>query len=266
MSDLFERPPIAQAPISLVLPVWNDDAAVEEVLRGWATHLNGLGRDYEILVVDDASTDRSAALAEAVAAEAGRVQVLRHAEHKGVGAALRTGIAAARHPLLAITDCDSLYQPADLNLLLDAIDKVDVAVGYRVGSAAPPRSLAERLYAGFIRTVFAVRLKDPDCPFKLYRRSVFARIPIQSNGRFVHAEIIAKANFLGCLMTEIALPERTRTRPAPLLTQGTIRERLREARRVFQHPNFGPAVLPAEAAPPPISPVDTGVRPGDLVN
>jgi glycosyltransferase involved in cell wall biosynthesis len=266
MSDLFERPPIAQAPISLVVPVWNDEAAVEEVLRGWSAHLNGLGRDYEILVVDDGSSDRTAALAEAVAADSGRVQILRHPEHKGVGAALRTGIAAAGHPLLAITDCDSLYQPADLNLLLDAIDKVDLAVGYRVGAGAPARGLAERLYGGFIRTVFAVRLKDPDCPLKLHRRSSFARIPIQSNGRFVHAEIIAKANFLGCLMTEVALPERARTRPAPLLTQGTIRERMREAHRVFHHPNFGPAVLPAETAPPPNSPLATGVRPGDLVN
>src|SRR5262245_56804694 len=265
MSDPFDRPPIAQAPISLVLPVWNDEAVVEPVLRDWVAYLQSLGRDYELLLVDDGSTDQTAARAEAVG---GGVRVLRHADHRGVGAALRTGIAEARHPLLAYTDTDSVYQPADLKLLLDAIDQLDVAVGYRTGPAAPRRRLADRLYNWFIRTVFAVRLRDPDCAFKLFRRSFFARIPIQSDGPFAHAEIIAKANFLGCLMTEVALPERAPTRPAPLLERATLRQRMRAAQRVFHHPDFGPAVLPTEPPPPPaeaaaapISPVDTGVRP-----
>jgi hypothetical protein len=97
--------------------------------------------------------------------------------------------------------------------------------------------------------VFGVGLKDPGCSFKLFRRALFRRIPVQSDGPFVHTEVVAKANFLGCLMSEAPVayqpPAATESQPAP----APLRQWLAEAYRVFSHPNFGPAVLPEEANP-----------------
>jgi glycosyltransferase involved in cell wall biosynthesis len=254
MPEHPDLPPIAKEPISVILPTWNDEALLAETVKGWTAYLDGLGRDYELLVVDDGSTDGTGPALDALAQQLGRLRPLHHELHEGIGAALRTGIAAARHPLLFYTDGDSAHQPADLQLLLDEIDKVHLVSGYRLGRAARDRGRWGTLaYRAFARWVFGVRLKDVDCPFKLFRRSIFARIPIQAKGPFVHAEIVAKANFLGCLMTEVALPERPRTHPQPALELEPLKQTLREANWIFHHPDFGPTFLPGEE-PPAVTP------------
>src|SRR5204863_5063535 len=98
MYDSEERPPIAQSPLSILLPTFNDEASVVEVVRAWSNYLASLQRDHELIVIDDGSTDRTAMLVESAAGP--HLRLLRHAEHQGLGAALRTGIAAARHSLL----------------------------------------------------------------------------------------------------------------------------------------------------------------------
>ncbi|HMC88896.1 MAG TPA: hypothetical protein VKI17_05080, partial [Gemmataceae bacterium] len=97
-----------------------------------------------------------------------------------------------------------------------------------------------------------LRLKDADCAFKLFRRSIFARIPIQSDGAFVHAEILAKANFLGCMMAEVEVSYAPRV--ASDMDAAAKRQRRREALRLFRHPDFGPAELaPGASAEQPAS-------------
>jgi glycosyltransferase involved in cell wall biosynthesis len=244
MPEPPERIAIAQAPLSVVVPAYNEEASLEPVLAGWATYLDSLGRDYEILVVDDGSTDRTGERAEALREKYPRVRCLPHATRSGLGAALRTGLAAAQYPLFFYTECSLSYQPADLKLLLEAIDQVDLASGYRVGKSW---SWNDFVFRWLARLLFGVRLKDVDCSFKLFRRSIFARIPIQSNGDFVHAEIVAKANFLGCMLTEV--PITYRPNPSAAIPHRSLRQRWAEAAKVFRHPDFGPAMLPEQPVP-----------------
>jgi dolichol-phosphate mannosyltransferase len=247
MPEHPELPPIAAEPLSVVLPAWNEDSTLAEVIQAWVAYLDGLGREYELLVVEDGSTDGTGALLDTLTQQFNRVRVLRHEMHQGLGAALRTGIAAARHPLLLCTDCDSVQQPADLQLLLDQIDKVHLVASFRRGRGARVRGwFGTCAYRWFVRWIFGVRVKDVDCPLKLFRRAIFSRIPLQSNGTFAQAEIVAKANFLGCLLTEVALPDRLRTRPQPALTVEPLRQTLHEANWVFHQPDFGPPVLPED--------------------
>ena len=250
MPDLFERPPIAQAPLSIVLPACNVEADLGKVLDPWIAYLETLGRDYEVFVVHDGSTDRTAELAGVLEGKYPRFRYLSHAHPPGIGAALRTGLEAAQFPLFCYAECSSAYDPADLARLLEAIDKVDLVSGYRVWqSARPPRFWRRYAYRSFLRFVYGLRLVDVDCAFKLFRRSIFARIPIQSKGSFVHAEILAKANFLGCLMTEA--PVRYEPTPrSPSDPPFTAAWRA-DARRVFFYPDFGPPVLPEAPQPPP---------------
>jgi hypothetical protein len=198
--------------------------------------------------------------------------VLRHAEHRGQGAALRTALAAAAKPLLFYTTADRQYQPSDLPRLLAEIDKVHIVSGFRLWQPVPtalrwlgrlwrlflrvllglsaeplPGWLGgrEHLYRALCRVVFALRMQDVNCAFRLCRREIFARIPIQSEGDFVHTEILAKANFLGCYMNdEVTIAYRPR--------EGAVRERMwQDGKRVFARPDFGPPVLaPAEPAQP----------------
>jgi hypothetical protein len=198
------------------------------------------------------------------------VQVLRGEGAAGPGDALREAVARATKPLLFYTTCDHQYDPADLKLLLAEIDRVHVASGYRRWRTVPvplrllggayrlflrvvfgfaPEPLPgwhgwrEHLYRALIRAVFGVRLRDVNCAFRLMRREVFAHLPIQSRGDFVHAELLAKANFLGCYMTDDVL---VTYRPQG----GGESSWGRDFRRVFSHPSFEAVPKPPDAPEP----------------
>lgn len=266
MPEFPPLPAIATESISIVLLARHAEAHLEAVVGQWVSLLNGLNRTFEILVVDDASPDRTAELAEQLAARNPNIRLLRQSTPQGEGAALRVGIAAAQYPLLAYAPCDRQYQPDDLRRLLAEIDKVHVVSGFRDYLPMPGvLKWLGRVYRGVARWIFAVplepslgwlgwhelfrrcllrltfgiRLQDIGSTFRLFRRSIFARIPIQSDGSFAHVEILAKANFLGQVMTEA--PVRY-TPPVP--EKDPLPDRMwKEGRRVFSHPDFGPAVV-----------------------
>src|SRR5438128_2845320 len=114
MQDHPPRPPIAAEPLSIILTSPRADAERDEALADWVTYLNGLGQEYEILLVNE-SADRPA---EEEAAKYARVQALAPYGRAGFGAALRVGVENARHPLLFYARCDKRYKPADLKQLL----------------------------------------------------------------------------------------------------------------------------------------------------
>src|SRR5579883_3303890 len=100
MPELAPLPPSATAPLSVVLPAWNAAGYLKEVLAEWTSYLDDLGRDYEIILVDDGSSDETPALADELAQNNPRLRVHHHTLRQGFGAALRTGLAAARLPLV----------------------------------------------------------------------------------------------------------------------------------------------------------------------
>ena len=244
-----ERPPVAEAALSVVLVGHNDRAHLEGVLEAWTAYLNALARNYEVLLIDDGSTDGMSRAAEALLERHPQLRLLRHNNRRGLGAALRTGLQHARFPLISYTTCDHQYQPTDLGRLLEWIDRTDLVGGYRVGPRGRrPRGFKARAYRWLIRFLFAVRLRDLDCLFLLARRTIFARIPIQSDGPFAHVEILAKANFLGCLMTEAPVSFQV-PQPESSITKATSRSLLGELYQVFLHPDFGPPIVAEDADP-----------------
>jgi glycosyltransferase involved in cell wall biosynthesis len=294
MPELPKLPPIASKPLSVVLLAHDAGDALESVVAGWVEYLDGLGRDYELILVDDGSRDGTGERAEALAGKYPRLKVLRHAAARGEGAALRTALAVARHPLLFYALCDPRFQPADLGRLLHKsldprkpdpeIDHVHVLSGSRAGRRVPlavrgvgvlwglfcrvvfshrparlPGWLGWRAHAGrlLVRALLGVRYQDVACPFRLIRRDIFARIPLQSDGPFVHVEILAKANFLGHVLggEEVKLgpghhPPVDEPRPG-----GNFRQWTAEFRRLLSQPDFGPPPAP-EPAPPEKEPAE----------
>jgi len=276
MPQLPRLTPIASQPLSVVLLTRNQAAHLEAVLAAWITFLNGLDREYELIVVDDASTDSTGELAEKLAASYRRVVVRRHPRAQGEGAALRTALMLARYPLLFYTLGDPHYQPADLGKLLHKrldphkpdleIDYVHILSASRSGRRIPwPWRILGQLRRVFLRVLFAhtaerspgwlgwkrhatallarilfgIRYRDVACPFRLLRRDIFTRIPLQSDGPFVHVEILAKANYLGLMMGE-EVPLGPGHYP-PLTTAMGREERRQlwaDVSRVLRHPAF----------------------------
>lgn len=259
-------------------------------MPGWLAFLAAHPPGGELIVVDDGSTDDTVTRVEQLADP--RLRVVRHATPQGEGAALRSGLGAAHNPLVFYTLCHPDYRPADLTRLLEApmdpsvggwqIDHVHLMSGYRAGVRMPlplrvvgwvwrvvcvvlfayappplPGWLGWRRHFGRLlaRVFFGLRAQDVSCPFRLMRRDILARMPVQSDGPFAHVELLAKANFLGHLMgEEVPIP----VVPGPV--RANVGQVWREARRLFDRPDFGPPVLPAEPPPPadPVAPVTPG--------
>jgi glycosyltransferase involved in cell wall biosynthesis len=271
--------------VTVVIPVHDAADALGKILPGWRLVLQKCGRDFEILVVDDGSAD--AAAVPRVAAREPNTRVLRHSSRRGYGACLKTALDEAKHPLFFYTAVDYPYTPKDIKLLLDRIDlrddilgkSPDLVSGCRTGIPTPafPRwvgrgwSLFWRVFAGMPMPepapwhgwpafwhktragwVYGVPLADVNSCFKLFRTEFLNKFPIQSDGDFVHTELVAKATFLTSIMDEVPLTPKPD--PVPLL--GDIAD---DKRRVFRDPEFTfcdppqAAVAPNSPAPPPVA-------------
>ena len=270
MPEFVELPPIANEALSVVLLADNDAVHLEKVVADWVTYLNGLDRDYEILLVDDGSMDGTVKLTTPLTDRFRRVKVLRHPARQGEGAALRTGLKMARYPLVCYVRCDPRFGPGELRKMLTQIDKVHLIGACCAGRPAPlfwricgsvnrllgrivlshatepqPGWLGWKRHAGRLlaRLVFGVRNPDVGCPYRLLRREILTRMPLQSNGPFVHVELLAKATFLGRYLGE-DVPLGERARPFAFAERDETGDGVwADAWRLFQQPDFGPPRL-----------------------
>jgi glycosyltransferase involved in cell wall biosynthesis len=119
----------ATQPVSVILPVFNEEGAVAAEIEAIRHVLQARGISHEVIVVDDGSTDRSAEHAAAAGAA-----VIRHVENRGYGAALKTGIDAARYDTIVITDADGTYPADQIPELLERLETADMVVGARTGA------------------------------------------------------------------------------------------------------------------------------------
>lgn len=267
------RPPIAAAPLSVILLAGPASAASDAALALWRQYLEALDRPFEILLLREHPIEQVVLPAED---PTGIVREFPHDRIGGVGPALQEALRIARYPLVVTCPCDGQYQPSDLNRLLASIDLVDIVAGFRVWQPVPwwrrgldaGQSLLARVVLGvgleprrgwlgtlgwrrrlLARWVFGLRLLDPECPYRLYRREVFRNIPLQSRGPFVQVEILAKANHLALMLTEEPVTWTPPTTTAPEVPPFRV-----EASALFRHPDFRAVELqPFAESPAPVS-------------
>ena len=271
----MSKPAAPRDGVTVVIPAHDAAAALDRVLPAWGAVLTNLGRPFEILVVNDGSTDNTAAALDKLAGRVPHLGVLKHDARRGFGACLRTALAEAKHPLFLYAGVDYPYTPTDIKPMLERIDlrdellgqQPDLISGARAGQPRPflvkylsgAWKLFWRVFAGLpvmesppwygwgewwyrarVGWVFGVPLADVNSAFKLYRTAFLKRFPIQSDGDFVHTELVAKATFLTSIMDEVPLTPKSEPLPplGPVWTDGL---------KVFRTPEFAfyePAVPP----------------------
>jgi len=189
-----------------VLPALNEEDAIETVVTRALTVLAGLAADFEIIVVDDGSSDRTGALLDTLAAHDPHVRVIHFARPRGYGAALRAGFAASRLPLVAFTDSDGQFDLGDLERALPLLADADLVVGYRQARVDPTsRRLLSRIYNALVRLLLGVRVQDVNCAFKVFHRHALDAMPLVSDGYGINAEIVARADALGLRVREVGV-------------------------------------------------------------
>jgi glycosyltransferase involved in cell wall biosynthesis len=203
--------------ITIVFPMYNEEAYARRAVDAARSVLTAAGiTDWEIVIVDDASTDGTPALAEAMAREDSRVRVVHNPVNRRLGGALRAGYAAATKDLVFYTDADLPVDLAELPRAVRLLEyqQADVVAAYRFDrtSEGLVRALYTLCYNHLIRTVFGLRVRDVNFAFKLFRRSILEKFTLTSEGSFIDAEFLLRARKAGCAIIQIGLDYFPRTR------------------------------------------------------
>ena len=193
-------------PITIFLPCFNEEQNVERVTREALTVASQISDDYEIIIVNDGSRDRTAEIAEQLAAENPPVRVIHHETNKGYGAALQTGFNSASKELVFYTDGDGQFKIEDIKKLLPHIEKFDIVSGYRISRRDPlHRKINAYMWGVLVNSLFKLKVSDVDSAFKLYRRKIFDEISLTAQGALIDTEILAKAKAKGYTITEVGV-------------------------------------------------------------
>ena len=197
--------------LSLVLPAYNEEAGIAQAIAEADAALRRITRRYEILVVDDGSSDATHEHACRAAETYPAVRVLRHETNFGYGAALRTGFEAARHELVSFTDADCQFDLLDLVRMVPLTDDYPVVVGYRMDRKDPwLRLIYSWTYNRIIRVLLGTGVRDVDCALKVFRADAVRRLLPETNGFFVNTEMLARAKKAGLAVTEVGVTHRPR--------------------------------------------------------
>ena len=200
----------ARPRLTFFFPAYNEEENVAETVRRALDEVGPLvDGSIEVLVVDDGSTDRTAEIADRIAADDPRVRV-HHQENRGYGGALRAGFANASGELIGFSDGDLQFDLREMSRLLDrladASRPVDAVIGYRIKRRDPPhRIFIAKTYNAIASVVFGLRVRDIDCAMKLFRREAFDGLPLATDSPFLSAELLIKLRARGERIAQVGV-------------------------------------------------------------
>ena len=223
----------ANPSVSLVIPMFNEELNIEQALSAAVPALMKYASDYEIIVVDDASTDDSPRLVAEAAAANPRIRLVRHERNRKLGGSLKTGFAHATRQLVFYMDADLPFDPDVLGRAIRAmqVTGADVIAGYRLDRTIEGfrRTVYSYVYNALIGVLFGWPHRDINFSFKLMKREVLETLDLRSEGSLIDAELIVKAKNRGFSIQQIGLDYFPRLRgqshlSSPLVIVRILRE------------------------------------------
>lgn len=226
--------------VSFFYPVYKDEATIREVAERAIAELSNFADEFEILIVNDGSPDRCGEIANELAAEhPGILRVIHHETNQGYGAAVKTGIAAARFDWICMVDGDHEYDVRDVIRMLRLRDYYALVIGFRYKRLySTQRIFISRVYNFVLRQMFKTRFRDVSTGIRVFHRRILDGLNITSDSPFFGAELAIKTMLRGYPVGEMGLqtfPRRFGSGSAvtPRNVLLTIRDMLRTRREVF---------------------------------
>lgn len=184
--------------ISVIFPCYNEEKNIIKQISSAVSALSKITPDYEIIVVNDGSTDKSGILLKQLARQNDKIKIVSHDSNLCYGETLKSGFRQATKDLVFFTSMDNQYDINQINEFLPYIGQNDIVVGYRAKRKDPfHRILIARTYNLLIHILYGLKINDVDCAFKLFKKSVISRLDIKSSYSFIDAEILLKAKRAG---------------------------------------------------------------------
>jgi glycosyltransferase involved in cell wall biosynthesis len=189
--------------ISVVIPAFNEEKNIEKIIYDTIKALKGWTENFEIIVVDDGSSDNTYMIAKNLAAK-GLIKLLRHPKNMGPGKALLTGFSCASCHLVTYISADGQFDPQEIKRFFPIIDDVDIVVAYRTNRCdySLYRLFNSFIYLNLIRLLFGLKVKDVNW-VHLYRKEVIEQIKVNSTGVFMLGESLIRAKGAGFKIAEI---------------------------------------------------------------
>ena len=228
--------------VSLVIPMYNEELSIEHAIACAVEALQAF--DYEIIIVDDASTDRSAEIVRGEMAANPRIRLLQHQVNRKLGGALKTGYGAAGKEVVVYMDADLPFDPEVIGRAVRAlhVTRADMIAGYRLDRTTEgfKRTVYSYLYNTLIGLLFGWPHRDINFSFKLMRREVLEAVELRAEGSLIDAELIVKARNLGFVIQQLGLDYFPRSRgESTLSSPAVILKIFRELIRLYpemKHP------------------------------
>lgn len=181
--------------LSIFFPFWDEEKNIESVVKKAIPVASKVAQKWEIVMVDDGSTDRTLEIAKSLAQKNPNLKVVRNSTNRGYGAALRTGFANCKYSLIVFNDGDDQFDFSQVGRFLEKIKDADIVIGFRKKRIDHPfRHLLMNLLKIWDFIFFGFYFRDIDCGFKLFRRGALKKImPFRSEGAMIATEILTKA-------------------------------------------------------------------------
>lgn len=181
--------------LSIFFPFWNEEKNIENVVKKTIPIALEISEKWEIIMVDDGSSDKTLDIAKALAKEDERLTVISHHKNRGYGASLRTGLEKSRYDLVVFNDGDGQFDFSEVKKFIPKLNYADVVIGYRKKRLDNPfRHILMNLLKIWDLLFFGIYFRDIDCGFKLFKREAINKIfPLKSEGAMITTEILVKA-------------------------------------------------------------------------
>lgn len=219
--------------LSIFLPAYNEADNISKTVK---TLLGSVPEDiiFELIVVDDGSTDKTAEIVRGLMSKEGKIRLIRHRKNLGYGAAIATGFRACKNDWIFFADSDGQFDYTQIKKFIKSAGKYDLVIGYRQKRADPfVRKLNSGIYNLCVKVIYRFWVKDVNCAFKLVKRDVYKDIrPLASRGALVSAELIIKSKRKKYRFLELPVTHKPRKRGVQ--TGANIRVILRSFKEIIR--------------------------------
>lgn len=190
--------------LSIFFPFWNEEKNAENVIKNAIPVAAKIAGKWEIIMVDDGSSDKTLEICKKLAAGNPRLKVISHKPNRGYGAALREGFNNAKYELIVFNDGDRQFDFKEVVNFIEKIQNADIVIGYRKKRHDHPfRHILMNLLKIWDFFLFGFYFKDIDCGFKMFKKSSLKKImPFRSEGAMITTEILTKAKKAGFKIVE----------------------------------------------------------------
>lgn len=198
--------------LSVFFPCFNEQDNIERVAKAAFDILTALKIDFEIIIVNDGSKDKTGEIADRLSAENKNIKAVHHGVNRGYGAALQSGFRAATKEYVFYTDGDGQFDIKELPLFFKYAPDYDIVTGYRINRQDNLiRKINAFCWTTMVNLLFGMKIKDMDCAFKLYKRRIFDDIKMASRGALINTEIFARAKNKGYKIFQVGVHHYPRT-------------------------------------------------------